>query len=331
MNKQRRELIANNQVSRMMTFSLGGYEQKVLLDGKSETSPVVLFLHGGPGGPVPFSAGCRGLYPNFTEHFIMAYWDQLGCGINNHPLDDSFTIGNFVDMTTDLIRALKQEFPNNLLALVGVSWGSVLAARAAAELPDLVDAVLVYGQVLKDMFFNDEVFETLHAAGLPQKAMDEAEALRAKPLHTTEEIIAISKLITKYTDGYQCKAGGKLPMGKMIWGLLSSPDYSLKDFLAVLSNGTVKNHSLLNELMPQDLRDVLREVRVPYHILQGSTDIVTSTKNISAFMAENTNAYLSLRVLPNNGHVPGPDGMEEVLAEGLQMLRDIQAARTAET
>ncbi len=75
MNKKRREVIENNKVSKMMTYSLNGYSQKVLFDGKNETSPVLLNLHGGPGMPIPFSVGCRGMFPDFTDHVIMAYWD----------------------------------------------------------------------------------------------------------------------------------------------------------------------------------------------------------------------------------------------------------------
>lgn len=56
----------------------GGYTQKVLMEGKEESLPIVITLHGGPGTPIPFSAGCRGLFPEFTNQFIMAYWDPLG-------------------------------------------------------------------------------------------------------------------------------------------------------------------------------------------------------------------------------------------------------------
>lgn len=80
---KRKNVISNNEISELCSFSLGGYEQKVLIEGKRKESPVVITLHGGPGAPIPFSVGCRGLFPTFTDNFIMVYWDQLGCGINN--------------------------------------------------------------------------------------------------------------------------------------------------------------------------------------------------------------------------------------------------------
>ncbi len=109
-------------------------------------------------------------------------------------------------------------------------------------------------------------------------------------------------------------------MGSVIRGLLSSPDYSLKDFIAIVKNGYMKNTSIWNELLEIDLRDTLRNIRVPYRILQGSTDIVTSTKSMSAFVEISGNSNLSLRIIPDNGHIPGSSGMNEVLQEGVSLL-----------
>lgn len=142
MNRKRRECIAANEISELRTYSLGGYQQKVLLEGKYKSNPIIIFLHGGPGFPIPFCEGCRGLFPEITERFIMVYWDQLGCGINNFKIDDSFSIDSFVNMTVELIQEIKKEFPENPINLFGVSWGSVLAAKTAERLPEMVNRVL---------------------------------------------------------------------------------------------------------------------------------------------------------------------------------------------
>ncbi len=190
MNKKRRAVIATSEVSRVKTYMLGGYQQKVVLDGMSKNAPVVLFLHGGPGSPFPFSAGSRGMFPEFTEHFIMVYWDQLGCGINNHVIDDTFTVDMFVEMTVDLVKALRIEFPDNRLLLLGASWGSVLAAKTAERLPDYLDAVLIYGQVLSNLLFNEDTFSALLASSAPSKAKEHINSLRSIS-HPLTEILRV--------------------------------------------------------------------------------------------------------------------------------------------
>lgn len=308
------------EISELRSYKLNGVSQKVLLEGKLRTNPIILFLHGGPGSPVPFCAGCRGLFPEVTDVFTMAFWDQLGCGINDAVIDDSFTIDSFVAMTVDLIRALHRDFPDCSINLFGVSWGSVLAAEAARQLPELIHRVLVYGQVTKKLFFNDEVYGQLKGAPLSAKERALLERIWKKPVHSKEDIGELAKLIRKYTEGYQAKNGGKLPMARMIGGILTSPDYTFRDFKAMMVNGTLKNHSLYDELLALELTDTLREVRVPYLILQGSTDIVTSSKYVQELVSDAANPNLRLLSVADSGHIPGAKGMDAVFGQGFTFL-----------
>ena len=108
MNKSRRKYIESCEISEVKEVVLAGYKQKIAIEGKRKNLPVVLCLHGGPGSPVPFSVGCRGMFPDFTDRAVMVYWDQLGCGINNFPIDDGFTIESFVGRPD---RGIKVAFP----------------------------------------------------------------------------------------------------------------------------------------------------------------------------------------------------------------------------
>lgn len=319
MNKRKQHL-QSCQVLDTKIYTLHGYPQKVLFEGKHSNSPIILYLHGGPGSPVPFCAGSRGLFPDVTERFIMAYWDQLGCGINDYVIDDSFSVDDYVSMTVDLLYAIHKDFPENKINLFGVSWGSILAACAAAKVPELVNKVVVYGQVTKNLFFNQEVFDTLNAAKLSDKQKTVLSEIYSKQEHTAEDIKAMAGLIRKYTEGYQAKAGGKTPMAKIMWGLLTSPDYSFKNFKAVGMNGTMKNQSLYKKIVSLDITDVLSGIKIPYLILQGETDIVTSTRFIKEFIQNTENENLTLSVLPNSGHMPGGDAMKRIIENGFSFF-----------
>lgn len=315
MNKRMR-YIHSCQVLDVKEYTLHGYPQKVLYEGKYRESPIILYLHGGPGSPVPFCAGSRGLFPDVTERFIMVYWDQLGCGINDYVIDDNFSVDDYVSMTVDLLYAIHKDFPQNEIDLFGVSWGSILAACAAAKVPELIHKVVVYGQVTKDLFFNQEVFETLNAAALSDRHKAVLREIASKQEYNAEDIKEMAGLIRKYTEGYQAKAGGRTPMAKIMWGLLTSPDYSFKDFKAVAVNGTIKNQSLYKEIVSLNITDILADIKVPYLILQGETDIVTSTRFIKDFVNHTANKNLALSILPNSGHMPGGDAMKKIIENG---------------
>lgn len=317
---KRKKYIENCQVSEMKIYSLNGYPQKILFEGKNSTSPIIIYLHGGPGSPIPFCAGSRGLFPEITDRFILVYWDQLGCGINNYPIDNTFSVDSYINMTVDLIKAVRSDFPENPINLFGVSWGSILAANAAIQVPELINRILVYGQVTKDLFFNKEVFDALKGAKLNGKEKEKLRYLEAADFIGQKEIMTMAGLIRRHTEGYAAKNGGKTPMGRIIFGLLTSPDYSIKDFKAVAVNGTLKNQSLYQELIRLDLRNTLKNITVPYLIMQGDTDIVTSTKFIESFVKKSGNENLRFSLVKNSGHMPGGDAMAYVLEKGLAFL-----------
>lgn len=312
MNPQRKQMIEGNEISVLDTFFLGNIPQKVLIEGKSKDLPVVITLHGGPGSPIPFSVGCRGLFPEFTDRFIMVYWDQFGCGINDYKLNDEFTVDDFVIMTEDLIAQIKTLFPNNKLILFGMSWGSVLALKTLHQAKTDIDAVVIWGQVLRKLFLNDEVYDALTRAGLSAKKMRRIRAIDANHF-CDNDMKFLTGCIRKYTDGYSNKKGESAPISPIIRGLLTSPDYSLRNFKSVIINGAAANARLWRELLNMDLTPELTQVNVPYEILQGDTDIVTSTTNIQKTIAASGNPNLHCRIIADSGHIPGKAGMEEVL------------------
>lgn len=295
---------SDNEISGICSFSLGGYQQKVLIEGKSKENPIVITLHGGPGTPIPFSVGCRGLFPMFTNDFIMVYWDQLGCGINNYIIDDTFSINTFVQMTEDLIECVKEKFPDNKIIIFSTSWGSILSAKLLEKNPYAVDAVIACGQIIKNVFFCDEVKEALAKSKISKKKLEKIRNITLEN-YTGKDLQLISNSLRKYTDAYQNKTGEKAPMGSIIKGLMTSPDYTMKDFKAIVINGYLKNTSLWKEITRINLTEQLKNVKIPYVILQGDTDIVASTKLVEELIVNSDNSNLSCKVVANTGHMPG--------------------------
>ncbi len=314
MNKKRKNTIQQNEISQIFTFDLGGYPQKILIEGKSKKLPVVITLHGGPGTPIPFSVGCRGMFPEFTDNFIMVYWDQLGCGINNYIIDDSFKISSFVDMTCDLVRKVRDMFKENNIYIFATSWGSVLSALAAKSMQDIISGVVANGQIIKDLFFNDEIISVLEQSRIPPKKL---EILKNTTLEnaTSKELKLMSSCLTKYSNAYNNANGKKAPMLSTIMGLLTSPDYHFKDFKAIMMNGYKNNTSIWSELLRIDLTDTLSGIGVPYVIIQGDTDIVASTQKVIELVEASSNDHLKYHVVKNSGHFPNVDAMNKILEE----------------
>lgn len=309
MNLTRKQCIQNNEISELYTFSLGGYSQKVLIEGRNKNLPLLITLHGGPGTPIPFSVGCRGLFPTFTDQFIMVYWDQLGCGINHYKIDSHFSIDHFVNMTLDLIDKVKNMFPNNPLYIFATSWGSILSAKVALQRNNLIDGIVVCGQIIKEVFFNPEVYYALDYSNLSKRKLADIYHINIEEV-TSKQLGMIASSLRKYTDAYLNKIGPKAPMSRIIWGLLTSPDYKFKDFKAIMINGYRGNVTLWREILKLDLSRTLAQVNVPYLMLQGDTDIIASTTKVKELVEYAKNPYLSCQIIDNTGHMPGKKMMD---------------------
>ena len=311
---KRKAYIKSCAVSEVITVRLGGFDQKISIEGQSKHLPVVIMIHGGPGSPIPFSVGCRGLFPEWTDKAIMVCWDQLGCGINNYKLDDSFHIEDFIGMTCDLVAHIKQRFPENKLYLFGASWGSILALNTALRVPEKLDGAFAYGQVLKNLFFNDEVVRAFDNA--PEKARRTVQKIMETGTNCaydvlTQNLKSLYRLLSKYTNAYFNKNAKRAPIGRIIFGLLTSPDYAFKDFRAVVKNGYAYNKTLWRELLDIDLTPLLAQVKIKYLIWQGETDIATSTTNVIKAVEHCNNKNIGLKVIKNSGHMPSAEAMDE--------------------
>ncbi len=320
MTNKRKKYINSCEISEVKTYKLHQLEQKVLIEGKSKSNPIIIFLHGGPGSPVPFNVGCRGLYPDITKRFTAVYWDQYGCGINNHPIEESFTIDDFVEMTIDLVVAVEKDYPNTPINLFGISWGSLLATKVAERIPSKIHRVFVYGQVIKQLFFNEEVYQAFHRVKLSPKKRKQLDKAIASKEKNDNDYLLMSTFIKKYTEGYFAKTKDKLHIGKVIKGLLASPDYSFKDFKAIMNNEMTKNRSIMHELVNTDITSVLCNIQVPYFIIQGSTDIVTPTAFVKMLVEQANNPFLHLQIYENCGHIPGDQAMNHILEQGFAFI-----------
>ena len=321
MNKRRKEIIAGNKVSEIYEWNLGGYNQKVLIEGKDENLPIVITLHGS-GAPIPFSVGCRGLFPEFTNQFIMVYWDQLGCGINNYLIDDSFSIASFVEMTVDLIHNVKKLFPRNKILILAMSWGSILSTKVLEKDSKIINGVLVYGQIVKEVFFNEEVIAALEKTKISKSKLEAIKRIKRENA-SSKDLQLVTRNIGQYTDGKQNKKGKPAPMGPIIKGFLTSPDYHFKDFKAIMINGYQKNFSLWREILQIDLSGILENVQIPYVILQGDTDLVASASTVKTLVRNSGNPNLQCEIVEDSGHMPGKEGMELVLEKLWRLSRNI--------
>ena len=106
-------------------------------------NPVVVFLHGGPGGDyrgLLRLADRHGGY-SLADDYYLVFWDQRGTGLSARVGKATLTIEQYV---ADLDAVIDRYAAGRPVFLVGESWGGMFATRYIDEKPQRVaGAVLV--------------------------------------------------------------------------------------------------------------------------------------------------------------------------------------------
>lgn len=106
-------------------------------------NPVIVFLHGGPGGDYRGMlrlAGRHGGY-SLADDYFLVFWDQRGAGLSQRHGKRQLTIDTYVD---DLDALVDRYSPGRPVYLVGQSWGGMYATKYIDTYPQRVaGAVLI--------------------------------------------------------------------------------------------------------------------------------------------------------------------------------------------
>src|SRR6266851_1301855 len=137
-NAQAIAIHAPSSIDEAMYVSIGGIEQWIQIRGEDRANPVLLILHGGPGG------SWRHLTPLFLDwekQFAIVQWDQRGAGKTLESTGAGIASTMSVDrMAADGIEVaefLRKHLHKDKVILLGHSWGSILGIRMAKARPDL--------------------------------------------------------------------------------------------------------------------------------------------------------------------------------------------------
>ncbi|WP_254162653.1 alpha/beta fold hydrolase [Chryseosolibacter histidini] len=238
--------------------TIGGIKQFITIKGKDRSKPVLLFLHGGPGGSVlsyahKFSAALE-------EHFVVVHWDQRETGktleLNASPVP--LTLALFEQDTYELMQLLLKRFSQTKLYLAGHSWGTVLCFSMARYYPDLLYASIAISPVINQLESERIVLGLMKEKALKEKN-EEAITQLSKvtiPFQNGDEIYYHRRWLMYYFNGVK-NVDEKLPRSYVLWWA--------ERWLAVW-----------NEASAINLLEVAPALSCPLYLLTGRDDYQTN-------------------------------------------------------
>jgi pimeloyl-ACP methyl ester carboxylesterase len=264
-----------------MYIGIGGIEQWIEIGGESRDNPVLLFLHGGPGGSSrPAAAALR----PWERYFTLVHWDQRGAGRtlmrNGEAGCGRLTIERMIADAIEVAEFLTGHLGQERLVLLGHSWGSVLGVHMIRRRPELFAAYVGTGQVV-NMRRNEEFNYTRQLA--QAQAAKNAAALAAlrqigpPPYFSPDRIRALRE----WADVLACGTGDDPRPRPPV----RPTNFTPEDGPALMAGFIFSANQLFDALCEVDLTTLGPEFAVPVFCLMGTEDQQTPIEPAETWFA----------------------------------------------
>lgn len=309
-----------NGIDEAMFVKIGGIDQWITIRGRDRENPVLLILHGGPGGATSALAGDT---LSWEAEFTLVQWDQRGAGKTfgkSGPVGSAVTIGRMAQDGLEVVEFVRGHLQKPRIILMGVSWGTILGVHMAKARPDLFYAYVGTGQVVNqrkaDALDYKQLLAEAHARN-DRRAIRELEAIGPPPWDTQSKLGVRSKWALAYETG-----APSIPE-VLVTGLLA-PRCTLLDLRNWLAGfQTSQEHFIGNGMMTVDLPALGTDFAVPIFVFQGAADNITPAQLAQSYVDSITAPQKQLVLIPRVGHLAMMSKSDEFLKLLVERVRPL--------
>ncbi|KLT17946.1 alpha/beta fold hydrolase [Neobacillus vireti] len=274
---------APNSIASLEKINIGGVEQWLLLRGHDQSKPIILWVHGGPGGA---QIGFISRYSSELEKdFLVVNYDQRGAGLSfsKKTPKESMTIDQMVNDLIEIAGKLCARFHKDKIYILGHSWGTILSYLAIERRPELFYGYFAVSQVV-NMKENERIsYEyTLRKAKEigNEKAYAQLEKLGSPPWKSLNSDRIHNKWLQEFGGGLVHTGNFA---GTIFKSVMKSPEYRLIDLIKWIRGQIYSMNVFKEELENLDFFQSSKSIQVPIVICGGRHDFTAPSELAEAF------------------------------------------------
>lgn len=267
---------APNGIDEAGYVRIGGIDQWIRIRGQDRNNPVLLCLHGGPGGTwTPMTA----LFLPWEKQFTVVQWDQRGAGktleTTGASVASTMTIDRMAQDGVEVAEYLRSHLHKNKIFLLGHSFGSILGVHMALERPDLFYAYVGTGQVgnmPKDLALGYAQLQEKSRASRNEANIKAVQSIGPPPWDSMDKIVLYFRLLQEYEPRSDRDALSS-PAGSLT---NPAPGISLWDeYNRLRGFMSIPTLQIYREMLSTDLAARGLDFKIPIFFFQGTDDNVT--------------------------------------------------------
>lgn len=289
-----------NSVSIYEQVPINGAKHQLMIRGEDRNNPILIFVHGGPGfSEIPY---VRKYQDILEQKFTIVQYDQRGTGKSYHFFEDYSKLSTEL-LTDDLIalsKYIREKFGKDKVILVGHSFGTYIAMKAAAKAPENYIAYIGIGQVS-----NTKESETDALNYCVEKATKAGNK---------EDVAKLEEIRSKVTSGnafvprvYIEKYGGGSRLtdeyGDYNKGYITNREYNLLDIIR-FKLGVQKSEVMVQDIPQRPLPSLVKKLEIPCYFHMGQYDYKTSAKAAKNYFDSITAPEKEFILYSESAHYP---------------------------
>ncbi len=253
-------------LNEQLKLNLNGVPQFVSIRAEKENSPLLVYLHGGPGdAALPLVMKYN---KALEQQFTVVIWEQRGAGKSYYKFDSTITIDMFLNDLYALVNYLLSRFHQNSLYLLGHSWGSILGLRFLAAYPELVRTYIGCGQVV-NMRKSCKTAYDYALAHAGKKSLEKLKGIDCS--YQADSWLKDLLFVTGQVVKHKGSLYGKRNYNDLILPFLFSPYYTIPDLIRRQRGSLQAIQYLWQEVMQTDFETQTR-YGAPIILIEGRYD-----------------------------------------------------------
>lgn len=311
-NACKNHIVSENGVQESTYIDVNGMKQYIQIRGKDVSNPVMIFIHGGPAGPMGYVSAYYQKY--LEDDLTIINYDQRGCG-RTYFANDCDSTSNVELLIKDLngiVEYAKERFGQEKVIIVGHSWGTILGTIYAQEYPENVECYIAISQMTngyQNKISNmEKVLDREDIKGTEDEKQLQELLERMKKVSTYEEmsmddVNSSVNLVAKYMRGKDEMSG----LGQ-IWQGIVSPDMNLTDIKWFMKQmDTAKFLEDNKELMDYalfgfDITELSNTYQVPVYYIAGAGDYMINQDDAKDYFETINAPYKEFYMFESVGH-----------------------------
>lgn len=258
---------SNNAINEEVYIDAEGTKLFANIRGDNSSSPILLYLHGGPGSPlgIPIFKAYSG--HQLEKNFIVVYLHQRGIMNSERLPDSAHTVSNYIKDIHHVVSYLKDRYKGQKIFLLGHSWGGLISYMYLLEHENEVDKfVAVCTPLNSGSMVNARIEMILQWAKNTnnQQAVNELITLHDKPVSLSKDD---SEILLKWMS----KAYGGWHRNLNMTKVNDAIDYEENIPIWLKEQKHIES-ILIEEILSINLTDSINGMRIPLLCLAGKED-----------------------------------------------------------